>query len=410
MATWWVRVATAWLVVDGGAAWAAPPDAVETAAAQAPAASRVEVTVTTPEAGGVVGARFKVWNADDIVFRRWIRGDVPYNKAESLVRMGEGFTLDTAAIEGLLVASLTAHYGGDGQALPELHVALRVREVVALESPVALAGRVALDWVATDAFGDELGRGGGLGTAAALPPDDTLEGVALAAVAQAVEQAADSAAMRMAVTSAREHRSAAPGAESPMAVAACANPVADLPGVVASTVVVRAGDRVGAGVVVSPDGYVVTARHVVAGASIVTIRRDRGEAVAAKVVREARSADVALLSFPADGGACVAPRATGPVLGEDLYAVGTPLGESLAFSISRGIVSGLRQVEGLSVLQTDASFNRGNSGGPLVDAAGAWLGVVSAKVIGGGAEGLGFGIPTADALAALGLTWTVAAP
>lgn len=82
--------------------------------------------------------------------------------------------------------------------------------------------------------------------------------------------------------------------------------------------------------------------------------------------------------------------------------IGNPAG--LDFTITRGIVSGLRLDRGITLLQTDASINRGNSGGPIFDPSSAKVvGVVSWKFSGGGAEGLGFGVTIGDALRVLGV-------
>ncbi len=86
-----------------------------------------------------------------------------------------------------------------------------------------------------------------------------------------------------------------------------------------------------------------------------------------------------------------------------MYALGSPTGDALAFSVSRDIVSGPRTIEGDSFVQTDASLSPGDSGGPLVDADGRVVALVSCKVTGEGVEGLGFGVPSATALDALGV-------
>jgi serine protease Do len=76
-----------------------------------------------------------------------------------------------------------------------------------------------------------------------------------------------------------------------------------------------------------------------------------------------------------------------------VYAVGAPAGEEFAFSVSKGIVSGIRDLNGFSYVQTDASLNPGNSGGPLLDTQGNIVGIVSWKIVASGFEGLSFGVP-----------------
>src|SRR5262249_30636198 len=89
----------------------------------------------------------------------------------------------------------------------------------------------------------------------------------------------------------------------------------------------------------------------------------------------------------------------------ELYAIGSPASEKLAFSLTRGIISGVRDFDGIPFLQTDASINRGNSGGPMVDHHGRVLALTSWKITGEALQGLAFGVPIEDALRALGLTF-----
>ena len=96
--------------------------------------------------------------------------------------------------------------------------------------------------------------------------------------------------------------------------------------------------------------------------------------------------------------------ADAPPSGSDIFAAGAPASLDLAFSLTRGIVSGLPVVRGRRRLQTDAPISPGNSGGPLVDPNGTVVGVVSSKLAGATVEGLAFAVPIGDALAALGLT------
>jgi serine protease Do len=92
-----------------------------------------------------------------------------------------------------------------------------------------------------------------------------------------------------------------------------------------------------------------------------------------------------------------------PAIGSRLYAIGTPWGEELAFSVTQGVVSGLRDIDGPSYLQTDASLNKGNSGGPLLSEEGKVVAVVTRKIVGLGAEGLAFGVPITTAVRSLNI-------
>jgi S1-C subfamily serine protease len=87
------------------------------------------------------------------------------------------------------------------------------------------------------------------------------------------------------------------------------------------------------------------------------------------------------------------PKTKNYKIGDDIFAIGTPKSLELGQSLSKGIISGLRSQNNISLIQTDASVNGGNSGGALVSKSGEFIGVVNAKLFGVGVEGLGFSIP-----------------
>lgn len=174
--------------------------------------------------------------------------------------------------------------------------------------------------------------------------------------------------------------------------------------VIASTVMVESGSSVGAGTIISPDGFVLTAAHVLQTGEGITLQLPDGKKYPAKEIRRSEHRDVALL-YAADlkDQSCMPLRKTPAETGESIYAIGSPLGRELSFSISRGIVSGMRTLDGVSLLQTDASVNPGNSGGPLVDEKGNFLGIVDFKVVREEVQGLAFAVTAGDALSAMQL-------
>ncbi len=192
---------------------------------------------------------------------------------------------------------------------------------------------------------------------------------------------------------------------TPATFAQCKLPAAKLPSelesVLDAAVVVRVGDVTGAGFFISPDGYLLTANHVVEGAQTVKLGLHSGGTVEATVVRRLRSSDVALLRVKAKSPRCLPIATTQSLAGTELYVIGSPAGEDLAFSTTRGIVSGKREVDGTAFIQTDASINAGNSGGPFVNANGEVVALASWKVAAKGVEGLGFGVTIAAALQTL---------
>jgi len=167
-----------------------------------------------------------------------------------------------------------------------------------------------------------------------------------------------------------------------------------------ATVLIKNGNSIGSGFFVSPDGYLLTAAHVVASASEVDIRTHGGDEMAATVVRRNRVQDVALLKVDAGSPGCLPMGGPGQV-GEEIYGIGAPASEELAFSVSKGVVSGLRAFEGNQYLQTDTSLNPGNSGGPLIDMEGRAVALVSWKLSIPGFEGIAFGVPVGTALSTL---------
>lgn len=173
----------------------------------------------------------------------------------------------------------------------------------------------------------------------------------------------------------------------------------------AAVVMLKTERGVGTGYVVSPDGWVVTAAHVVEGASTAQVQTKQGMRFDGEVVRVDSAQDVALVKLPGSGYGCLPLREAPAALGEDLWAVGNPLGEELSFSVTKGLVSGLRELESGSFVQTDAPINPGYSGGPLVDSQGQVLGTISWKVAGTGLEGLSFGVPVAVTQERLGLVF-----
>ena len=161
----------------------------------------------------------------------------------------------------------------------------------------------------------------------------------------------------------------------------------------------------GSGCVVSTDGYIVTNYHVVDGADEVIVKFANGDSLAGRVVRTNEEMDLALVRVSATNLQPLLITATpAHEVGMDVYAIGTPADQELGQTVTKGIVSGERKIEGRTFIQTDVSINPGNSGGALVDPSGALLGIINAKVVGRGIEGLGFAIPAERMLDVLKLT------
>jgi serine protease Do len=157
----------------------------------------------------------------------------------------------------------------------------------------------------------------------------------------------------------------------------------------------------GSGIILTSDGYIVTCKHVVEGCdTIKVILNDDTEYDATLVGTDSRS-DLAVLKIDATG---LTPATLGDsdmlTVGEDVIAIGNPLGE-LRGTATSGIVSALSRevtVENttMSLIQTDAAISPGNSGGGLFNSSGSLIGIVNAKASSSDAEGLGFAIPVSS--------------
>ena len=169
---------------------------------------------------------------------------------------------------------------------------------------------------------------------------------------------------------------------------------------------VVAGQSTGTGFIISASGEVLTNAHVVGNARTVRVRLSgESTARAAEVKGTYPNGDVALLQITDAADLPVAQL--GSVdrveVGDDAVAIGFALGLTGQPTVTRGIVSAkdrsLEQLSGL--IQTDAPINRGNSGGPLANAAGEVIGMNTLSIGAGGnsVENLGFAIPIDDAVA-----------
>jgi len=179
---------------------------------------------------------------------------------------------------------------------------------------------------------------------------------------------------------------------------AARRPVADA---VASVVTVITGQGSGSGDLVSNDGYMVTNAHVVGDEKQVRVRWSDGIETVAEVVRVAKNRDVALIKTnPRDRDPL--PIKRGAVTpGARVYAIGSPLGKGYQGTVSSGIISATRVVEGMRYIQSDVSVTHGSSGGALLDENGAMIGITVSGIE--GAPGLNFFIPIGDVMDFLAL-------
>jgi putative serine protease PepD len=192
-----------------------------------------------------------------------------------------------------------------------------------------------------------------------------------------------------------------------------------LPSVVQLRVTTKTDSSTGSGIIISPDGLMLTNNHVIAdadsGAGHITVMYQNGVVGAAHIVGRDPTSDIAVVAAEHATGltAIAIGDSASARVGQPVLAVGSPLG--LGGTVTSGIISALNRAvsvgdgdpskdpEVLNAIQTDATINPGNSGGPLVDAHGRLIGINSAIAsIGGdtdegGSVKLGFAIPVNQA-------------
>jgi len=157
----------------------------------------------------------------------------------------------------------------------------------------------------------------------------------------------------------------------------------------------------GSGVIISKDGYIITNNHVISGAKSVTVVLSGGKEVTASIVGADDQSDIAVVKIDSKYVTSVAALGDSSKVevGEFVVAIGNPLGQEFAGSVTFGVISAVNRTldysNGIQVplFQTDAAINPGNSGGALVNKNGEVVGINTAKIAETGVEGMGFSIP-----------------
>ncbi|NBK98566.1 MAG: PDZ domain-containing protein [Erysipelotrichia bacterium] len=159
----------------------------------------------------------------------------------------------------------------------------------------------------------------------------------------------------------------------------------------------------GSGVIITKDGYIITNNHVVSGASSIKVTLSDNSEYDATLIGTDASNDVAVIKIDAKDLTVASIGDSDQLkVGEDVIAIGNPLG-TLGGTVTEGILSATSRnitIENneMTLLQTSAAVNPGNSGGGLFNASGELIGVVNAKISSSDVEGIGFAIPSNQAI------------
>lgn len=170
-----------------------------------------------------------------------------------------------------------------------------------------------------------------------------------------------------------------------------------------ATVTVASNSGHGSGFFISDDGVILTCNHVLQSKNKAKIILSNGIKTQAKVIRRNKEYDVALLKVDSLTTTALSLEPEKAELNQEVWVIGTPFSKELAQSLTKGIVSSFRAEENKEYIQMDASVSPGNSGGPLLDENGKVRGIVNAKVVFAGTEGIGFAIPVQQALRELNI-------
>ena len=156
---------------------------------------------------------------------------------------------------------------------------------------------------------------------------------------------------------------------------------------------------VGSGVVYNSDGYVITNQHVVRGASVISVTLEDGQEYEAQIIGEDEKTDIAVIKIDKKNLKEAQLGDSDKLkVGETVVAIGSPLGEEFAGSVTSGIISYTERNLNLGnrnakLIQTDTVINPGSSGGALINKEGEVIGINSLKISSSKVEGMSFAIP-----------------
>lgn len=223
------------------------------------------------------------------------------------------------------------------------------------------------------------------------------------AISQAIENFARNAEFRNLICSSQINNESEPKSTAVFYISKIENykyPLSNQSNQIRSAIVtVTTATGHGSGFFISEKGYVLTNSHVVGKNAIVRVKLPTGREYLADVVATDPKRDVALLKTENEGMEYLPINERSVNIGDEVYAIGSPLDETLSTTLSKGIVSAFRKEGDLEFIQSDVNVLPGNSGGPLLDSNGNVVGICVSG-IGPGLD-LNFFIPVREAIDAL---------
>jgi S1-C subfamily serine protease len=181
----------------------------------------------------------------------------------------------------------------------------------------------------------------------------------------------------------------------------------DLKQVLRSVVIVQNKAEIGSGVIVSEEGYILTAAHVLANADQVAVYLNSGSALPAKVVRMDTLQDIALIKIPDNQYPCL-PMMTSPLpAGSHIFSLGFSLEGNNGILMKEGKVKSNRfaRANGPYYLQTNLDLKPGHSGGPLLNRYGQVAGIISWKMRFDNSQVFSFGSPVSTIKPSMKISW-----
>jgi len=165
----------------------------------------------------------------------------------------------------------------------------------------------------------------------------------------------------------------------------------------AAVATIESGFGSGSGFFISTDGHLLTNQHVVGDVKFVKVKLVTNRELVGEVLKSDKARDIALIKTEPISIQPLQTRSSEPNIGEDVFAIGSPLGDTFTGSMTKGVLSGYRTLNEMRFLQSDVSILPGSSGGPLLDGTGTVVGI-TVRALDAGRANLNLFIPIQEAL------------